>query len=166
WPGKPELYDHQGRILVNSFKAPPTPPLDMADPVRWLEHLAWLIPQEPERKHLLDVLAYNVQHLDGKVNHAVVIGGKVRTGKDLFLQPVRKWFNANGSAWRDAKTEELDGQFTEYLHRTKVLCVQESRDLSFETGFHRYNSFKTIIAAPPDELRIGVKFLRDFKVPN
>ena len=160
WPGKPLLYDHEGKRLVNRFRPPPPPPLDRPDPVLWLDHMEWLIPSQPEREHLLDVLAYNVQHLEGKVNHAIVLGGGIRTGKDLLLQPLSKWLR---SSYVNVKHEELDSAFQHYLKGAKFLAVQEARDLSFEQGFTRYNAFKTIIAAPPEELTINEKFLRPYK---
>ncbi len=163
WPGKGQIYEQRGRTLINVFRPLKTPPRDSAKPTIWLDHVEWLIPNADERTHLLDVLAYNVQHLDGKVNHALVIGGKTRTGKDLMLKPIAKW---SESCWNNVKSEDLGGQFTAYLHGTKFLCVQEARDLSFEHGFNRYNAFKTIIAAPPDDITINQKFLRPYTLPN
>jgi hypothetical protein len=162
WPGKPELFTWRGRILLNTWRPPPPLPPEGPEPTIWLEHLAWLIP-EKERRHVLDVLAYNVQHLDGKVNHAIVLYGQIRTGKDLLLQPVRKWM---GAAWHDVKSEELSRTFNYYLSGAKVLCVQEAKLPSFEEGMALYNKFKTIIAAPPDELMVEEKFLHPFAVPN
>ena len=163
WPGKPLLYGHDGKLLVNRFRPPPPPPTDRPDPTTWLEHLYWIVAAEPEREHLLDVLAYNVQHLGGKVNHAIVLGGGIRTGKDLLLQPLSKWLR---SAYVNVKHEELDSAFQHYLKGAKFLTVQEARDLSFDKGFTRYNAFKNIIAAPPEDLPINEKFLRPYKIPN
>jgi hypothetical protein len=163
WPGKPELYEYLDRTLVNSFRPPPAPDLAAHEPTPWLEHLRWLLPKQVEHEHLLDVLGYLVQQLGGKCNHAVVIGGALGIGKDMLLMPLRLWL---ASAWKDAKSEELDRPFNEYLYRAKVLCVQESRDLSFDLGFHRYNSLKTVIASPPEDLTLNLKFLREIRVPN
>jgi sugar phosphate isomerase/epimerase len=48
-----------------------------ADASPWLDHVERMIPDDVERKHVLDVMAFKVQHPNIKINHAVLHGGYV-----------------------------------------------------------------------------------------
>ena len=60
------------------------------DPKIFLEHMRYLIPDERERKLLLDWLAWLVQHPDQKIMYAVLIVGLERTGKSWLGYMLRK----------------------------------------------------------------------------
>ncbi|MBI5597268.1 MAG: hypothetical protein HY928_14335, partial [Elusimicrobia bacterium] len=157
--------DGRGRA-VTLFVEPPRIDSGLPEPRRWLDHAEYLLPSKEEREHVLDVLAFNVQHLDGKVNHAVVLYGMLGSGKDLFFQPIRNWLKDCGG-WNDVKVEDMVGSaFNQYLFRAKFLVVQESREMAFDAGFGLYNSLKTVIAAPPPTLEVNLKHMRPFSTPN
>ncbi len=52
------------------------------DVLIWEDHMKYLFPNDYERNHILDWLSYTVQHQDDKINHALLVAGKPRIGKD------------------------------------------------------------------------------------
>jgi hypothetical protein len=168
YPGRPLMTDFLGKRCANIFRAPPVivKQTQTAGTAKlWREHLEYLLPVKEEREHFLNVMAYGVQHLDGKVNHALVLfdptGG---TGKDVMLTPFRRWLEAGG--WRDVQLHELDGGFQQYLYGTKFLCVQESKEMEHGRSVDLSNRMKNTIAAPPDTLTVNLKNVKPFEVPN
>jgi hypothetical protein len=164
YPGRGVITDFQGFKCVNTWRQPEaiTPGGD-AGP--WLAHAEYLIPDKMEREHVLDWLAFCVQHLDDKIHHAIVLyeptGG---TGKDLFMQPVRNWFRAVG-AWRAVGVKELNGNFDHYLAGTKLLCVKEAKEQEHGLAKSFYDEMKEKISSP-DALRVNMKNRQPFEVPN
>lgn len=53
----------------------------------WLAHGRRLIPEDKELEHVLDVMAFKLQHPELKINHAILIGGRQGCGKDTFFAP-------------------------------------------------------------------------------
>ncbi len=84
-PDQPPRQDN----LFNMWIDPCVKPLD-GDPKIFLEHMRYLIPDERERKLLLDWLAWLVQHPDQKIMYAVLIVGLERTGKSWVGYMLRK----------------------------------------------------------------------------
>jgi hypothetical protein len=104
-----------------------------------------------------------VQRPHEKINHALVLGGKQGIGKDTMLEPVK---HAIGS-WNFAEVSPLNllGNFNGFL-KSVVLRVSEARNLGDVDRFKFYDHSKTLIAAPPDVLRVNEKNLREHYVPN
>jgi hypothetical protein len=63
----------------------PTPVAGDAAP--WLAHVERMMPDPVEREHVLDVMAYKLQHPNQKINHAVLHIGFPGSGKDTMWQP-------------------------------------------------------------------------------
>jgi hypothetical protein len=85
-PGESDRFlqlDHA--VALNTWRDGGVEPQD-GYPTIILEHLGYLISNEDERNHVLNVLAYCVQHPAIKVKHALVIGGKQGTGKSFLAQ--------------------------------------------------------------------------------
>ncbi len=161
YPGKPLVFEYKGRTVVNTFVAPKEITAEpKCDP--WLRHTEYLFPDEKLREHLFSVMAFGVQHLDEKVNHAVVLGGAGGIGKDTWLAPFARWVP---HCFENIKLTDLADNWGYHLSRTKFLVIQESMALGTKS-VEIYNKTKDLMASPPDELTVKEKFTRPYHIPN
>lgn len=128
----------------------------------WLDHVAFIVPDERERGIVLDWLAWIAQNPGQKPNWCLVIGSTAEgMGKDLMLDPVRA---AIGEAnVREIGPEDLASGNTDYLENTRLLLVEE---MEMHERKSMMNKLKPVIAAPPHTLRVNIKYQPQFHVPN
>jgi hypothetical protein len=173
WPGKPEIVEGEliasgevrkapGRRAYNLYRAPQIEDGNPADIRPWLDHLRTIYPEE--WNHLVMWFAHRVQRPGEKLNHALVLGGAQGIGKDSILEPLKR--AVGGSNFNEIDPEHALGNFNTF-NRAVVLRVNEARDLgNANDRFRLYERFKTIIAAPPDVLRINEKHVSEYPIPN
>lgn len=113
--------------------------------------------------HIEKVLAAKVQKPGVKVNHALVLGGAPGIGKDTLLEPFKRAVGAWN--WTEISPLALMGQFNAFV-RSVVLRISEARDLGAVDRYRFYEHCKTLIAAPPDVLRVNEKHRSELQVPN
>ena len=93
------------------------------------------------------MLAFKLQHPEIKINHAIVLGGGMRIGKDTMLVPFKR---ALGS-WNcyEARPTTIMGNFNPYM-RSVLLMINETHDLGDEHNDLATASFlETFIDANP-----------------
>ena len=98
------------------------------DVAPWLDHLNYLYPNKVEQAHLLDWFASILQNPMQKINHGVWIAGTSRVGKDLMLNPIR--FGVGEKNICEPSASELEENYTEYLHLSKLVIFQEMKTLN------------------------------------
>ncbi|MBL8495382.1 MAG: hypothetical protein JNM37_14175 [Rhodocyclaceae bacterium] len=172
-PGKPELIegeliasgesrDAPGRRAYNLYQPPQILPGNPADIGPWLDHLRTIYPDEQD--HIVKWFAHRVQRPGEKLNHALVLGGAQGIGKDSILEPLKR--AVGHSNFNEIDPEHALGNFNTFV-RAVVLRVNEARDLgNANDRFRLYERFKTIIAAPPDVLRINEKHISEYPIVN
>src|SRR5690606_29969104 len=95
-----------------------------ADIQPWLDHVAFVIPDEGERKIVFNWLAWVIQHQGEKPNWALVIGSTAEgIGKDLMMQPVRVALGADNV--REIGPDDIASGYTDFLVGTRLLIVEE-----------------------------------------
>lgn len=127
----------------------------------WREHLHYLYPDEKEQEHLLDWMACVLQKPQEKINHALLLAGTSRVGKDMLLNPLRYGLGAANVC--EPPAGELKESFTDYLHHSKLVIFQEIQ--TFE-GLNLENKLKPMLAAPPDMLRVRLFGRGFYETPN
>lgn len=172
-PGKPELIegeliasgelrDAPGRRAYNLYRPPRVLPGDPAKVGPWFDHLRAIYPDD--WAHLVLWFAHRVQRPGDKLNHALVLGGAQGIGKDSILEPLKR--AVGQSNFNEIDPEHALGSFNTFV-RAVVLRVNEARDLgNANDRFRLYERFKTIIAAPPDVLRINEKHISEYPIVN
>ena len=147
-------------IIYNKYRAPIIEPKE-GDPTPWLNHIKKLYPGDVN--HITAWSAQRVQRPGEKLNHALVLGGVEGIGKDTLLEPLRR---AVGS-WNFAEIspEDISTSFDEYA-QSVVLRISEAKDLGDLNKYKFYDATKTLIAAPPETLRINVKYVPEYYIPN
>jgi hypothetical protein len=171
-PGEPMLIEgrlvadggwiaHDGATAFNLYR-PPTVTLgnpNEAGP--WLELARKLYRDEAD--HILDWFAHRVQRPGEKINHAVVLGGAPGIGKDSLLQPLKEAIGAWNFA--EISPKALLARFNPFLKST-IVRISEAHDLGEFNRYDFYESSKTLMASPPDTLRIDEKHTREYSIIN
>lgn len=153
--------NHPGARLFNLYRPPA---INGGDPLKagpWLNLVKKIYPDT--WFHLLQTFAFKVQNPGVKINHALVLGGSTRIGKDTMLKPVLR---AVGFSNTDTVAPTmLLGGFNGFYE--SVICVvSEARDLGDVNRYQLYDHLKAYIAAPPDTIRINKKNIGEYYIPN
>lgn len=132
----------------------------------WLDHVERMVPDEKERAHVLDVMAFKLQHPNIKINHAVLHGGNPGSGKDTMWAPF--FWSIGGKALRNVslvRNEEITSQWG-YALEAEVLVVNELRQSEAKDRRALENTMKPLIAAPPEFLMVQRKGLAPYDLVN
>jgi len=164
-PGEDSPYERAGAVFGNKW-ANLRPGGVQGDISPWLELAEKLIPDEYERKHVFDVMAFKVQHPEGKINHAVLHGGTQGCGKDTLWAAMQwaidKRTDVNA---KTIKNEQLTSQWG-YHYEAEMVVVQELRQSEARDRRELENMLKPIIAAPPETITINRKGLAPYSALN
>ena len=132
----------------------------------WLRHVERLVPEAFERAHLLDVLAYKMQHPDKKINHAILIAGGHGAGKDTLLAPWIKSVCGMGERNKSlVSAKSMESAFN-YSAEAEVMVINELRPDDFKDRRALENTLKPIIAAPPEYITVNRKGLHPYDALN
>ena len=165
WPGRRErFFDHNGETVMNTWNPTRAKIPEKAtdkDIELWLDHAAYIVSNPEELTYLIDWMAYMLQNQHDKINHAILLAGKPRIGKDTLFQPLIHGIGVNNVS--QPESSELQEHYTDYLLDTKLIIFQEV--MNFEKASIE-NKLKPMLAAPPDELRIRVFGKGFYNQPN
>ena len=164
-PGESILCARDGLVYGNRWRDA-RPPAVAGNVQPWLTHVERMIPDERERAHVLDVMAFKVQNPHRKINHAVLHGGAPGAGKDTLWAPFL--WAIGGDALINVslvRNEELTSQWG-YALETEVMVINELRQSEAKDRRALENQLKPLIAAPPDMLPINRKGLHPYMALN
>jgi len=152
---------HAGATVFNQYRAPNPPGgrPDRAGP--WLEHVRRVYPDDAD--HIINWMAQRVQRPGVKCNHALVLGGLQGIGKDTLLEPLKAAVGPWN--WSEINPTQMLGRFNGWA-KAVVVRISEARDLGDLDRYAFYDHSKTIIATPPDVIRVDEKYLRETYVAN
>jgi hypothetical protein len=163
--GSTILVARDGLVYGNRWRnARPVPVA--GDVSMWLNHVERMVPEEFERKHLLDALAHKVQFPNHKINHAILMGGNHGSGKDTLFAPF--FWAIGGEAKANCslvKNEDLSSQWG-YALECEVMEIAELRQAEAKDRRALENTLKPIIAAPPELLMVNRKGLHPYYALN
>jgi hypothetical protein len=171
-PGEPMLIE--GKLMTESgwverdgvscFNLYRPPKLDGGDAGKagaWLDHIDEIYPNDVG--HIVAWCAHRVQRPGDKINHALLLIGEQGVGKDSLLEPVRRAMGAGNA--HDIRPKDLFAPQNEFVQST-LLTINEVHDLGEVSRFDFYDGMKIYTAAPPDTLRVNVKYVPQYYVPN
>jgi hypothetical protein len=152
---------HHGASIFNLYRPPEPQTGDATKAGPWLAHIQKIYPDDAD--HIVNYLAFKVQHPGEKINHALVLGGPQGIGKDTLLDPVV----AAVGPWncQDISPTQMLGRFNGWA-KAVLLRISEARDLGEVDRFTFYDHCKIFLAAPPDVIRVDEKNLREHYVAN
>jgi alkylated DNA repair dioxygenase AlkB len=175
-PGKPEFIhdcvvvdggyiDKPGATTLNFYRPPPKIELgDAAQATRWVKHWHALYPNDAE--HIIAWFACRVQRPGEKINHALVLGGAPKIGKDTLLEGVAH--TVGEWNFQTIKLNHLVSKNNGFL-KTLIVRLSEARDLSEHGAVNLYrlnDHMKDMLAAPPNTLRINEKYINEYYILN
>jgi hypothetical protein len=163
--GETVLVSREGQVLGNRWiNQRPTPAA--GDASIWLRHVERMIPEPFEREHVLNIMAYKLQHPDRKINHAVLHIGHPGSGKDTLWQPFL--WGIGGESLANVsivRNEEITSQWG-YALESEVMVFEELRETEARDRRAMENHLKPIIAAPPEFLQVNRKGLHPYHALN
>ena len=143
-----------------------SPKISDGDVERWLDHCRVLVPEEAELEHILNVMAYKVQHPNVKINHAVLHGGDEGSGKDTMWAPFLWAIGGEHQHNRSIiETGGLESQWG-YGLEAEVVILNELKEPEAKERRALANKLKPIIAAPPETISINRKGLHPYEMLN
>lgn len=163
-PGAEQIVQEKEGACVNTWTAPDFTPrvIDEAEAQPWLDHMAYLVPDETERDILLNWMAAVVQHPAVKPNFQVVWGSRHHgVGKDLALDPVRRALG--GHNVRNVHPEQILSQRTDWFESARLIVVEEMKSYGKRELENRLRPF---LASPPDYVPISKVYMPTYDVPN
>jgi hypothetical protein len=165
-PGETILCAREGLVYGNRWRDARPSVAKGVDPKPWLDHVERMIPDDIEREHVLNVMAFKVQNANVKVNHAVLHGGHPGSGKDTMWAPFF-WAIGGDSLANVKKLDNKDLSTPWGYHlECEVLIINELRQPEASDRRALENSLKPVIAAPPEFLSIQRKGLAPYEAVN
>jgi hypothetical protein len=165
-PGETILCAREGLVYGNRWRDARPSVAAGIDPTPWLDHVERMIPDDIEREHVLNVMAFKVQNANVKVNHAVLHGGHPGSGKDTMWAPFF-WAIGGDSLANVKKLDNKDLSTPWGYHlECEVLIINELRQPEASDRRALENSLKPVIAAPPEFLSIQRKGLAPYEAVN
>lgn len=139
-------------------------PID--DISRWSNLVARLIPEESERNHVLDIMAFKLQNPHRKINHAVLHVGDEGCGKDSMWAPFI--WSVCGPYLKNRGYMDSDSLHSQWGYdlESEILIINELKEPDAATRRQLANKLKPIIAAPPEMLNINRKGLHPYQMAN
>ena len=137
---------------------------DAAQATRWVEHWRTLYPGDAD--HIIAWLACRVQRPGEKINHALVLGGAPKIGKDTLLEAVVR--TVGEWNFQNIKLNHLVSKNNGFL-KTLIVRLSEVRDVSEYGSVDRYrlnDHMKDMLAIPPDTLRVNEKYVNEYYILN
>jgi hypothetical protein len=164
--GETVLVSREGQVYGNKWTNARPAGAAGADVSLWLAHAERMIPEKFEREHVLDTLAYKVQHPERKINHAILHASIPGTGKDTLYAPFL--YAIGGGTQRNVQLVQnasLNSQWG-YALESEVMVINELRQAEAADRRALENHLKPLIAAPPDLLPVNRKGLHPYLALN
>ncbi|WP_448187728.1 primase-helicase family protein [Azospirillum sp. sgz301742] len=157
-PGVGFFVEEDGAEKANLWRGggvKPTP----GDASPFLRHVEYLLPDDAVRSHVLNWLAFTVQHPAEKIYHAIVLQGMQGAGKSYLARVLKALHGAKNV--HEVSTDEIHGDFTGWLEAKQVILVEE---LMAAGRLELANKLKPMITQ--EEIRINEKHVRPYRIKN
>ena len=166
--GESVVVERDGDLYGNRWRdaRPDVSGVEVGDISMWLNHAKTLVPEPDELNHILDVMAFKVQHPEIKVNHAILHGGDQGAGKDTFWAPFIWAICGPHLKNRGIMDNQSMNSQWGYQLESEILLINELKEPDAATRRQLANQLKPIIAAPPEMLSINRKGLHPYQMAN
>jgi hypothetical protein len=166
--GEDVIVTRDGDLFGNRWRdaRPDLSGVQTGDIAMWLDHCRELVPESAELDHILDVMAFKVQHPEIKVNHAILHAGDEGSGKDTFWAPFIWAVCGDHLKNRGIMDNNSVNSQWGYQLESEILIINELKEPDAATRRQLANQLKPIIAAPPEMLPINRKGLHPYYMAN
>lgn len=121
-PNKDSIFVENGKQFINTW-IDYSVEAQEGDVTPFLQHMEKLVPEERERNHLLDWLAFNVQFVGTKIKHAIILQGNQGIGKSFLAVMMNNIFGKENVGTTD--NVELTSDYCPFLDRKHLVIVHE-----------------------------------------
>jgi|TARA_B100000959_G_scaffold145571_1_gene152871 hypothetical protein len=121
-PGRDRTFEEKGISYFNLWQ-PGDLTREDGDVSPFLEHAAYILPDDRERNILLDYLAFNVQRPGDKVQWAILLQGNQGTGKSFFGSVMRQLLGAHNVSL--PSNEQLHEIYTGWQKSCSLVVIEE-----------------------------------------
>ena len=128
---------------------------------KWLDHLSFVLGSDTERDRFLRWCAYVAQHPELKPNWHFLVLSVAGMGKDTMTAPLKLAVGKDNHI--DITSNALEEQFNPWAERKLVIIGEFTKS---RHGGEVSNRLKPLLAAPPDELTVNQKNLKQYQIPN
>ena len=166
--GESVLVGREGDIYGNRWvdARPNVEDVEVQDISLWEELIERLVPDEHDRNHLLDIMAFKLQNPQIKINHAVLHVGDEGCGKDTMWAPFI--WSVCGARLKNRGYMDSDSLHSQWGYdlESEILIINELKEPDAAARRALANKLKPIIAAPPEMLNINRKGLHPYQMAN
>jgi hypothetical protein len=163
--GNEAVGTRNGQLMVNSYIEPQWPETH-AEPDVFLEHVAFLVPDDAERETFLDWLAWKIQN-PGRRSYAVcmVASNAFGIGRSWLGRMLSAVYGGDqvGKATLNqliGRGTSADQTYNDWAAGCQFLVVEEAKDLQREDYWHGYDTFKERVDTAVVGFRCNPKFGR------
>ena len=146
--------ERPGVTTFNLYRPPAVQQGNSANADRWVELVERLYPGDAE--HIITFCAHRIQYPAVKINHGLILSGAPGIGKDTMLEPLK--LGVGHGISRRSRRRTSWGRTTTTCECV-VLRISEARDLGEVNRYAFYEHMKTILATPPDVMRVNAKYI-------
>ena len=161
-PGESVLCARDGAVFGNKWVDGRKPGVS-GNVKLWLEHAKRMIPEDEDREHVFDVMAFKLQHPNVKINHGILHGGYEGSGKDSLWHPFL-WALGTANV-KLVRNEEILSPWG-YAFESEVIVLNELRQINANDQRALANHMKPLLAAPPEYLPINRKGMHPYEAVN
>ena len=147
-PGQSRIVRRGKLKVLNTYIDNRVKPDLAGDYATFVEHVAWLVPEESEREHLLDWLSWVYQNPGRKVTWAPILYGPPGTGKTSVFNVLAKCIGVEHVS--EPTQAELEDKFTDWAFGKILVKIEE---LMSGDKFHVAEKLKPIVANPTISVR-------------
>jgi len=154
-------FDRPGTTTFNMYRPPAVRQGNSAGADRWVELVQRIYPDDAD--HIIAYCAHRIQHPAVKINHGILLGGSTGIGKDTILEPLK--LGVGPWNFKEVSPQDIMSSYNDYM-QCVVLRISEAHDLGDINRYAFHDHMKTILAAPPDVIRVNGKYMPQHYVLN
>jgi hypothetical protein len=154
-------FERQGTTTFNLYRPPVVRQGNSANADRWVDLVQRIYPDDAD--HIIAYCAHRIQRPAEKINHGILLGGSTGIGKDSILEPLK--LGVGPWNFKEVSPQDIMGNYNDFM-QCVVLRISEAHDLGDINRFAFYDHMKTILATPPDVVRVNGKYMPQHYVLN
>jgi len=153
--------ERPGVTTFNLYRPPVVREGNSANADRWVELVERVYPDDAQ--HIITFCAHRIQCPAVKINHGLILGGAPGIGKDTILEPLK--LGVGPWNFKEVSPQDIMSNYNDYMPSV-VLRISEAHDLGDINRYAFYDHMKTILATPPDVIRVNAKYMPQYYVVN
>lgn len=145
-PGRPRLFEEDGVLLANTYRAPDVPSGGYKgnEGVKLLTRLLRdLFPAREHREIIMDFMVHCALYPERKLKYALLIKGQENEGKTLLATLISKLVGPNN--YGIIGSDQLKEKFNSWSHE-RLLCVVEEIKIPGREAYEVLNKIKQVIS--------------------